>query len=88
MGSKIKAISTVSEKGLTTIPKEIRKKLNIKKGDKIYWIVCEKDKSELIIIHEPLKFLKGRHTKFNLKYEELEHKADKLLADKVNNKSH
>lgn len=39
---KIKATSTVSTKGLTTIPKEIRKKLNIKKGDKIYWILTKK----------------------------------------------
>ena len=84
---KIKAISTVSEKGLTIIPKEIRRKLNIKKGDKLYWIVTEKDKSELIIIHKPLKFLTGRHTKYNLKYEELEHKADKILADKANKSS-
>ena len=84
---KIKATSTVSTKWLTTIPKEIRKKLNIKKGDKIYWILTEKNESELIIIHDPLKFLTGCHNDDNLVYEELEHKADKMLIDKVNNKS-
>jgi len=84
---KIKSISTVSDKGLTTIPKEIRKKLNIKKGNKIYWILTEKDKSELIIIREPLKFLTGRYSQEGLTYEKLEHIADDIILDKVKKES-
>ena len=83
----IKSISTVSDKGLTTIPKSVRKKLNIKKGDKIHWILTEKDKSDLVIIHKPLEFLTGRHAKKNITYEKLEHVADDIILNKVKKES-
>jgi len=80
---KINIESIVGDKGITTIPKEIRKKFNIKKGDKLYWIYKEPERVELIIIKNPLEFLKGRYSKKDLTYENLEHKADKLIEDKV-----
>ena len=85
---KINLESTVSDKGLTTIPKKIRKRLNIKKGDKLYWIFKEHERTELIVIKKPLKFLKGRYSQKDLTYEKLEHKADELIKKKVENKSH
>ncbi len=85
--SKIKSTSTVSDKGLTTIPKEIRKKLKIKKGDKLHWILTELGKSELIVVHNPIKFLTGRYSQESLTYEDLEHKADDIIFDKVKKKS-
>jgi antitoxin PrlF len=30
---------TITSKGQTTIPKEVRKKLKLKPGDRIYWIL-------------------------------------------------
>lgn len=77
------SISKISDKGLTTIPKSIRKKLNMKKGDKIHWIEYGVDRAIITVIRDPFKFLKGRHTKLGLKYEELEHKADALLEQEV-----
>jgi AbrB family looped-hinge helix DNA binding protein len=77
------SISKISDKGLTTIPKRIRKKLNLKKGDKIHWIEYGIDRAIITVIHDPFKFLKGRHSKLNLKYEELEHEADNLLEREV-----
>lgn len=84
---KINLISTVSDKGLTTIPKEIRKRLNIKKGDKICWILSETDKADLIVVKNPIKFLTGRYTQEELTYEKLEHKADDIILDKVKKES-
>lgn len=84
----IPSISTVSDKGLTTIPKEIRKKLNIKKGDKLYWLLSESNKSDLIIVHESLQYLTGRYSREDITYENLEHKADDLLLDKVKKEFH
>lgn len=55
--------SIVGHKGITQIPKNIRKKFNIKKGDELYWIYNEPERVELIIIKKPLKFLKGRYSK-------------------------
>lgn len=79
--------STVSDKGLTTIPKEIREKMNIKKGDKIYWILNDNDKTELVVVRDPLKFLKGRYSQEGLTYENLEHKADDIIMDEAKKKS-
>ena len=75
--------STVSNKGLTTIPKEIRQKLNIKKGDKIYWILSDDETADLIIASKPLKFLTGRHSQKDLTYEDLEESADDIVLDLV-----
>jgi len=79
--------STVSNKGLTTIPKEIRQKLNIKKGDKIYWILSDDETADLIIASEPLKFLTGRHSRKDLIYDKLEETADEIALDLVKKKS-
>ena len=84
---EINSTSIVSDKGLTRIPKEIRKKLNIKKGDKIFWILSDNERADLIIAREPLKFLTGRHSKKDLTYENLEEDADGLILDLVKKKS-
>lgn len=47
--SRIVAVTKVSDKNLTTVPKEVRKKLGIKVGDRIVWVlssVKEEDGSE------------------------------------------
>ena len=83
----LKSSSTVSEKGLTTIPKKIRKKLNIQKGDKIYWLLSENEFSELIVVKDPIQFLKGRYSEKSITYEAVESKADKLISDMVKKNS-
>lgn len=50
---KINFESIVGDKGITTIPKEIRKKFNIKKGDELYRIYNESERVEFIIIKKP-----------------------------------
>lgn len=84
---EINSTSNVRDQGLTRIPKEIRKKLNIKKGDKIFWILCNDETADLIIAREPLKFLTGRHSQNDLTYENLEEDADGLILDLVKKKS-
>lgn len=84
---EITLTSTVRDKGLTTIPKEIRKKLNIKKGDKIFWILSDDETADLIIAREPLKFLTGQHSQKDLTYEDLEENADDIILDLVKKKS-
>lgn len=37
----------------------------------------------LLLLKNPLKFLKGWYSKKDLTYENLEHKADKLIEDNV-----
>lgn len=44
----MKSTSSVSSKGLTTIPKKIRKKLNIQEGDKIIYEKLEHIADKLI----------------------------------------
>ncbi len=75
--------SKVSPKGLTTIPSEIRKLLNIKIGDTLVWNV-EKCHNEENVIHihllqDPLLLLKGRRSDPHLTYDAVEHSADKIL---------
>jgi AbrB family looped-hinge helix DNA binding protein len=75
--------STVSEKGLTTIPKEIRDRLGIKKGDTLRWIIDEKMTLLVRIVSDPYSMLKGRHSDLKLKYDELEGRADALIEKLV-----
>ena len=75
--------SKVSDKGLTTIPKEIRERLGIRKGDLLRWIVGEGGTIMVRVVSDPYSMLKGRHTDLQLRYEELEGKADALLGKLV-----
>ena len=71
--------SKVSDKGLTTIPKEVRARLGIKRGDVLRWILDERGGVLVRVVSDPYSALKGRHTALQLKYEELEGEADALL---------
>jgi len=71
--------SKVSDKGLTTIPKEIRNRLGIRKRDLLRWIVDQKGTISVRVISDPYAALKGSHTRSQLKYEDLEGQADALL---------
>jgi AbrB family looped-hinge helix DNA binding protein len=75
--------SKVSEKGLTTIPKEIRDRLGIRKGDLLRWIADARGTLVVRIVSDPYSLLKGRHTRRQLKYVDLEGQADALLGKLV-----
>ncbi len=79
--------SKVSDKGLTTIPKEIRERLGIKRGDVIRWIIDDRGSAIVRVVSDPYSTLKGRHTRLQLKYEELEGEADALLDNYETNTS-
>jgi AbrB family looped-hinge helix DNA binding protein len=71
--------SKVSDKGLTTIPKEIRSRLGIRKWDLLRWIANQRGTISVRVICDPYAALKGRHTRLQLKYQDLEGQADALL---------
>lgn len=85
-GVNILAVSTVSKKGLTTIPRRIRSLLGIEEGDKIKWKVL-KDRDKMLIQVEPTKdpyeYLKGKRKDPELTYEKVEFLADSLLLKEI-----
>jgi bifunctional DNA-binding transcriptional regulator/antitoxin component of YhaV-PrlF toxin-antitoxin module len=77
-------ISKVSGKGLTTIPKEIRKLLGIEIGMDLIWEVID-DKIIVKIKKDIPKFLKGKYNDLGITFEESEGKADELIAEEARN---
>lgn len=75
--------STVSRKGLTTVPSKIRKVLGIKTGDRLDWRVVRKDARTLIEVEakrNPYEILKGRRKDPNASFDRVENLADALIA--------
>ncbi|MFQ5887686.1 MAG: AbrB/MazE/SpoVT family DNA-binding domain-containing protein [Candidatus Hydrothermarchaeales archaeon] len=75
--------STVSRKGLTTVPSKIREALGIKSGDKLEWRVVKKNDKTLIEVEaekNPYEFLKGRRKDPEGTYNRVENLADALIA--------
>lgn len=75
--------STVSRKGLTTIPSKIRRVLGIKSGDRLDWRIVKKDDKTLIEVgaeKNPYEFLKGRRKDPNTSFDKVEGLADALIA--------
>ena len=56
----IKGESTVSEKGQLVIPREIRKVLDVQRGDKLAWIVEDDGTIRVSVAKGDLMALKGR----------------------------
>ena len=75
------ATSTVSEKGLTTIPSKIRHLMKIKTGDKLEWQIVKKEEGVLQIrlLQDPYTFLRGKRKDPNTTYEKVEHLADSVI---------
>ncbi|HEY7269843.1 MAG TPA: AbrB/MazE/SpoVT family DNA-binding domain-containing protein [Dehalococcoidia bacterium] len=51
--------STVSVRGQTVIPKEVRAALGIKPGDKVAWILGDKGASFYVIPEDPVAAMRG-----------------------------
>ncbi|MFQ6135726.1 MAG: AbrB/MazE/SpoVT family DNA-binding domain-containing protein [Candidatus Hydrothermarchaeales archaeon] len=78
--------STVSRKGLTTVPSRIREVLGIKSGDRLEWRIVKKDDKTLIEVEaekNPYEFLKGRRKDSNGTFDRVENIADALIAKEV-----
>ncbi len=84
--------STVSKKGLTTVPSKIREVLDIKSGDKLEWRVVKKNDKTLIEVEaekNPYTFLKGRRKDPEGTFDRVEGLADTLIAKEAKaNASH
>jgi antitoxin PrlF len=52
-------ISKVTSKGQVTLPVKARKRLGIRPGTKLEFVVKDNDRLELIVISESVKSLKG-----------------------------
>jgi len=80
-GCFLVATSTVSEKGLTTIPSKIRQLLKIKTGDKLEWRIVKKEEGilQIRVLQDPYTFLRGKRKDPNTTYEKVEHLADSVI---------
>jgi len=80
-GCFLVATSTVSEKGLTTIPSKIRQLLKIKTGDKLEWRIVKKEDGilQIRVLQDPYTFLRGKRKDPNTTYEKVEHLADSVI---------
>jgi len=84
--SKDMPISTLTSKGQTTIPKEIRDKLDLKPGDRIYYSVEENNRVVLRVQNKSLAKLAGIFYDPNRKsvsIEEMNEAMEKAVADHV-----
>ncbi|KPV62056.1 MAG: hypothetical protein AOA65_2094 [Candidatus Bathyarchaeota archaeon BA1] len=84
-------VSTVSKKGLTTIPSEVRGALKIKKGDMLEWKIVKAHNEFILqvrLIPNPYDFLKGRRKDPELTYEKIEDLADKLIFGELGEERH
>ncbi|MEM3694329.1 MAG: hypothetical protein QXI39_09960 [Candidatus Bathyarchaeia archaeon] len=60
----------------------MRRSLSIEEGDAILWEVdVSKKVVTVMVVKEPLKFLKGKYSDPNLRYEVVEETADKIIME-------
>ena len=70
-------VSSVSKKGLTTVPAGVRRALGVEEGDVLVWEVDEKRNVAVVkAVKNPIKFLRGRYDDPSLTYEGV----DELVA--------
>jgi len=72
-------ISGVSRKCLTSIPADVRRRLGIEEGDMLAWEVDEGGRYAIIrVIKNPLRVLRGKYSRRDLTYDEVEGVTDNL----------
>ena len=79
-------ISRLTSKGQTTIPKEIRERLNLKPGDRIRYTIDAEDRVVIEPFHNDLASLAGIFYDPNRKsisIEEMKETMEKAVADHV-----
>ncbi|KPV62472.1 MAG: SpoVT / AbrB like domain protein [Candidatus Bathyarchaeota archaeon BA2] len=78
--------TTISNKGLVTIPSVIRERLNLQRGDKLEWHITRHGEETLIqvrVIRNAYALLKGKRRDSDLAYEKIEHLADEALLREI-----
>jgi len=79
------AVSKVSKKGLTNVPVRVRRALGVEEGDMLLWEVDEGLKVVRVkVLKNPIRALVGKYRDVGLTYENVEEKADRLLAGELN----
>ncbi|MCD6443896.1 AbrB/MazE/SpoVT family DNA-binding domain-containing protein [Candidatus Bathyarchaeota archaeon] len=79
------AVSKVSKKGLTNVPVRVRRALGVEEGDMLLWEVDENLKVVRVkVLKNPIRALVGKYRDVGLTYENVEEKADRLLAGELN----
>jgi AbrB family looped-hinge helix DNA binding protein len=76
--------ATMTSKGQTTIPKDIREKLGLKPGDRIHFVTLPDGTVRLLAQNLPITALKGmlRRPKRALTVKEMNEAIGKAVADK------
>lgn len=78
-------VSKVSKKGLTNVPVRVRRALGVEEGDMLLWEVDEGLKVVRVkVLKNPIRALVGKYRDVGLTYENVEEKADRLLAGELN----
>jgi len=75
------AKSSVSSKGLTTVPVEVRRALKVRDGDRLEWELVAREGENIAVVRrtpDPYAYLKGRLKDPKLTYDKVEHLADEL----------
>lgn len=80
-GYKNAAIATVSSRGQVTLPVETRKRLNLKPGAKLRFIIVNDERIEVVPVRQTISSLKGMAPKPSvpLSIEDM----DKAIAESV-----
>jgi len=77
-------LSRISRKGLTTIPAEIRRLMNAEEGDLLAWSIDEERGVAVVeVIKDPLKRLRGKYSRPDMRYEEVEETGDRILEEEI-----
>ncbi|MBS7612119.1 AbrB/MazE/SpoVT family DNA-binding domain-containing protein [Candidatus Bathyarchaeota archaeon] len=67
---------------MTTIPVDVRRSLSIEEGDAILWEVdASRGIAVVRVVKNPIKFLNGRYSDPNLRYEVVEETADMMVME-------
>ena len=75
----------MSKKGLTNVPVRVRRALGVEEGDMLLWEVDEGLKVVRVkVLKNPIRALVGKYRDVGLTYENVEEKADRLLAGELN----
>jgi len=70
---------------LTNVPVRVRRALGVEEGDMLLWEVDENLKVVRVkVLKNPIRALVGKYRDVGLTYENVEEKADRLLAGELN----
>lgn len=81
--------SRVSQKWLTTIPKEVREFLGLRVGDTLVWRLIRRGGRKVVLVEkeeDPYELLRGIRCDPELTFEKVRGLADKIIEELVDGK--